>query len=393
MALILLQEFLTTHTEGFGQTQQLTFVLNQTLVDVVKLFDELFDTVLVQRQRLHCLDELILQFLVATFLARRQFARRGQTALDLLILQLAQLLVGIGDEVERFHDLRTQFGFHGRQRQVGFVFVLFLFFRGHVAADIGNVVVVTAALRLVVTRLFLFHALDHRSLLGFRTGIGGFEVDNFAQQNVGIVQLVTPDDDRLEGQRAFAKPGDHGLATSLDALCNRDFAFARQKLDGPHFAQIHAHRIVGTVGRLFLGRGGGNSRTAGFDQIAALFRVVVVVFFAVVVLLVIFNDVDAHIGKHRHRVFDLLGCHFLGRQHGVQLVHGDVAALLREFDHLLDSIVRKVEKRTVGSTFALDFGFFVFLNLRCHMFFSRRPRSLLRYIEFSDSFARSQSVS
>ncbi len=48
MALIFLQEFLTTHTEGFGQTQQLAFVLHQTLVDVVKLFDELFDTVLVQ---------------------------------------------------------------------------------------------------------------------------------------------------------------------------------------------------------------------------------------------------------------------------------------------------------------------------------------------------------
>src|SRR5690606_32131495 len=213
--------------------------------------------------------------------------------LDLLVLQLAQLLVGVGDEIERFHDLRAQFGFHGRQRQVGFVLVFFFLFNRHVAADIGDVVVVTrAALRLVIARLFLFHPLDHRGLLGFRTGIGGFEVDDFAQQDVGIVQLVAPDDDRLKGQRAFAQPGDHGFATGLDALCNGDFAFTRQKLDRSHFAQIHAHRIVGTVGRLFLGRGGGNSRAAGFDQIAALFRVVVAVVFAVVVLLVVFNDVD-----------------------------------------------------------------------------------------------------
>ena len=48
------------------------------------------------------------------------------------------------------------------------------------------------------------------------------------------------------------------------------------------------------------------------------------------------DDVDAHLGEHRHRVLDLLGGHLVGRQRGVQLVIGDVAALLAPRQHLLD---------------------------------------------------------
>ena len=43
------------------------------------------------------------------------------------------------------------------------------------------------------------------------------------------------------------KRADHQLAAGLDALGDGDFAFARQKLDRAHLAQIHAHRIVGAV--------------------------------------------------------------------------------------------------------------------------------------------------
>ena len=64
-------------------------------------------------------------------------------------------------------------------------------------------------------------------------------------------------------------------------------------------------------------------------------------------LLVRFHDVDAHVGEHRHRVFDLLGGDLLGGEHGIQLVDGDVAALLRLLDHLLDGGVGEVEQRTV----------------------------------------------
>ena len=38
--------------------------------------------------------------------------------------------------------------------------------------------------------------------------MGRFEVDDVAQQDLGFLQLVAPDDDGLEGQRALAQAGD-----------------------------------------------------------------------------------------------------------------------------------------------------------------------------------------
>ena len=92
--------------------------------------------------------------------------------------------------------------------------------------------------------------VDLRRVLAVGAGIGRFEIDDVAQQNLAVVQFVAPDDDGLEGQRAFAEPGDHRLAAGLDALGDGDFALARQQLDRAHLAQIHAHGIVGAVGRL-----------------------------------------------------------------------------------------------------------------------------------------------
>ena len=67
---------------------------------------------------------------------------------------------------------------------------------------------------------------------------------------LAFVELVAPDDDGLEGQRAFAQAGDHRLAAGLDALGDGDLALARQQLDRAHVAQVHAHGIVGALGRL-----------------------------------------------------------------------------------------------------------------------------------------------
>ena len=77
--------------------------------------------------------------------------------------------------------------------------------------------------------------------------------------------------------------------------------------------------------------------------------------------LVVLDDVDAHVGEHRHRVLDLLGGHFLRGQHRVQLVHGDIAALLGGLDHLLDSIIGKVEQRPIGGAFTFGLDLFLFL--------------------------------
>ncbi len=57
------------------------------------------------------------------------------------------------------------------------------------------------------------------------------------------------------------------------------------------------------------------------------------------------DDVDAHFGQHRQGVLDLLGGDLLRRHHGVELLIGDVAALLRLLDHLADGGIGQVEQR------------------------------------------------
>ncbi len=102
---------------------------------------------------------------------------------------------------------------------------------------------------------------DHRRRpgLGVRAGIGCVEVDDVAKKDLALVELVPPDDDGLEGERALAEPRDHGLAAGLDALGDGDLALARKEFLRAHFAQIHAHGVVSALGG-FLGRGLGRNR-------------------------------------------------------------------------------------------------------------------------------------
>ena len=72
---------------------------------------------------------------------------------------------------------------------------------------------------------------------------------------------------------------------------------------------------------------------------------------AAVLGLLALDDIDAQLGEHRHRVLDLLGGHLLGRQRRVQLVIGDVAALLAARDHLLDRRRERVEERRFRRVF------------------------------------------
>src|SRR5262249_53963507 len=44
------------------------------------------------------------------------------------------------------------------------------------------------------------------------------EVDDVAREDLALVELVAPNDDGLEGERAFAQPGDHRLAAGLERL-------------------------------------------------------------------------------------------------------------------------------------------------------------------------------
>jgi len=68
-----------------------------------------------------------------------------------------------------------------------------------------------------------------RNCLRIRSAaIHRFKIDDVAQEHLAFVQLVAPDGQGLKRQRALTQRADHQLATGLDALGDRDFAFARQ---------------------------------------------------------------------------------------------------------------------------------------------------------------------
>ena len=76
-------------------------------------------------------------------------------------------------------------------------------------------------------------ALRHDAHFG---AVGGFEIDDIAQQNLLLAQFIAPHHDGLERQRAFAEAADHRVAAGLDALGDGDFAFAAKQFDAAHFA-------------------------------------------------------------------------------------------------------------------------------------------------------------
>ena len=304
-----------------------------------------------------------------------------QLALDVVLLQAAQPLEGVGDVVEGLQHLRLELGLDGGERHRVFEIVL-------VELGFGDRRLLAAPsspsarpARLERRRGGRRRRRRHRSaaarsrarrrrarcrparsagrragpaarrMLGVGARIGRFQIDDVAEEDFSFVELVAPDDDGLEGQRALAQAGDHRLAAGLDALGDGDFALARQQLHRAHFAQIHAHRIVGALGRL-LGLGLGRRLRRDLDQFAALalllFGLLAGFLFVVGLGFLGLDDVDAHLAHHRQHVLDLLGGDLLGRHHRVELFIGDVAALLGLLDHLLDGGVGQVEQRQRG---------------------------------------------
>ena len=84
---------------GLGHAHEAHVEADQALVDVVELLDQRVDAVLVERQRLDVADDVLLQRLVFALLGGRERLAL-ELVLDVLILQAAQLLVGVGDAVE-----------------------------------------------------------------------------------------------------------------------------------------------------------------------------------------------------------------------------------------------------------------------------------------------------
>ena len=187
-----------------------------------------------------------------------------------------------------------------------------------------------------------------RHSLGLRAGIGGFEIDDIAQEDFSLLELVAPDDDGLEGERALAQARDHGLATRLDALCDRDFARARKQVHGAHFAQINAHGIVGALRRLFGLRfcQGPRAQPRPARPRSRLFRLLALLL--VVARVLGFEDIDAHLAEHREDILDLLGNDLLGGQYRVDLLMRHVAPLLGVANELLHRRVRQIEQTVVN---------------------------------------------
>ena len=161
-----------------------------------------------------------------------------------------------------------------------------------------------------------------------------------------------PFDYRADGERTFADAGNHGLAPSLDPFGDGDLALAGEQLDAAHLAQIHAHGIIGPFqGFRLSGRFGGHGGAFGGCQFRALHCFGLVDFALAVAFsgtaigtvgaiggtgstgtlllgIVSLDQVDAHLREQGHEILDLLGGNLILWQDFVQLVIGDIAALL-----------------------------------------------------------------
>jgi hypothetical protein len=110
-----------------------------------------------------------------------------------------------------------------------------------------------------------------------------------------------------------------GVAAGLDALGDGDFAFAAEQFHRAHFAQVHAHRIVGALdGFLALDDVG-----PVLDRID-VFHVFLLVVFRIDRVLVAFDDVDAHF-EIAAMMSSICSEHLVLRQRLVQLVVSDDA--------------------------------------------------------------------
>ena len=274
----------------------------------------------------------VLELLVAAFLRGRE---RGvlELELDVLVLQAAQPLVGIGDVVEGLQHLGLELGLDGGERERVLHVVVVEIASGR-ALGLPLAVALIGGGRLERSSVSRRRRLrqrqrtrdrhaghrydrlavgaDHRARhrLGVGTGIGRFEVDDIPKEDLALVELVPPYDDGLEAERAFAQARDHGLPAGLDALSDGDLAFPREKFHRAHLAQVHADGIIRALDRL-LGLGLGRNLLPDLDQLAALALRFLLGFLALAPLLLArllgLDHVDAHLAEHGENVLDLLG--------------------------------------------------------------------------------------
>mmetsp|Transcript_22607 Transcript_22607/g.36958 ORF Transcript_22607/g.36958 Transcript_22607/m.36958 type:complete len:344 (+) Transcript_22607:3294-4325(+) len=253
------------------------------------------------------------------------------------VLHLGEQGIIVRDDFQSLKNLRFEGGLHRGERHVGlFIFVIVIFFGNRIAIGVQFRALIGLCLGLGVGVHNGFS--DSFALFAHLRAKGRLKIDHVAQQDVFAQKLVAPDGDGLKGQRAFAEARNHGVATGLDALGDGNFAFAAQQLDRTHFAQIHPDGVVGAV-QLFL-TGRAQRQIAGAFGGCDLGRAFLLFFLS----LFIFDDIDAHLGQHRHDVFDLFGTHLIRGQHGVELIVGNVALFAGLADHLFDGGLAHIQR-------------------------------------------------
>ncbi len=350
------------------KAQQTPLQAHQPPVDTVKLIDQCLDPVVGQMDIIHQLDHFQFQLLIFLFLRAGDnfvFQRRRQAG----FLQLVQLLVGLGDFIEALENLGLQCFLKGGKRHgvafgiililflillaVGFAFFLVALVILIIRIGIGLLVIGEACGGQLVILAVLAEAFLQRLFRCRARAIGGIQVNDIAQQQLFLQHQLAPVEDGADGQRTFADGADQLAPARLDPFGDGNLAFAREQLHRAHFAQIHAHRIIGTVP-------GADGRFLGDLAAGPLLRLIVAVIVVAVIgrgiiapLLVILNNIDAHFREQRHGVLDLFRRHLILRQNRVQLVERHIALVFRFREHLLDGCLGGINKGAVRAFIAL----------------------------------------
>ena len=302
--------------------------------------------------------ELLAQLLIFILLGLGIFAA-GAERVEAGGLELGKLFVERRDRGEFLERLGLELLLHLGERQ-RIVLVVVVDRARHVAA-LDEIFLILVDLRRLLLGLFLLlegGAGGRRGDLAFLAAFRAFlsagdllggrpfrqhrlKVEDLAQLHAAVIERVRPFDDRVEGDRAFAQAPDHRVAAGLDPFGDGDLALAAEQFDRAHLAQIHAHRIVGAVDGLLL-----LLDDEGLAGAVDLLDAVVLLLLLLVALLG-FDDVDAHLGKRRGDVLDLVGGHVAHDL--VELVIGDHAALLGAGDQLLDIGFVEVDQRRIAA--------------------------------------------
>ena len=181
-------------------------------------------------------------------------------------------------------------------------------------------------------------SLGHRGLGLLEAGaaIGRVEIDDVAQQHLAFVERVAPAD----AARAIVS----GLSQMPPIIISRPASMRLAIAISPS----RDNSSTEPISRRYI-RTGSSVRPMSSSTIAAgLALAVLGLGLGRLLALLALDDVDAELGQHRHRVLDLLRGHLVRRQRGVQLVIGQVAALLAARHHLLDRGGDRVEQRRFG---------------------------------------------